>query len=336
MKRTVPPALTGARRGDGMRRIRITPDIDYLEPQGARKLYACAGLALSGRVKAVIDTNPGREATRDFLEKFDPDIAIVSHYHPDHSSWASQVQRYTHADLFIPQAEAPCFTDLDFAVASSGGDEAMAGIMKGFARELLAWRETTAYIPYDSPCSFIFGDLTLECIRSAGHSPGHTSFYLPEHKILFTSDMGIDRLGPWYGWKDCSIEEMVDSILTLRSLRVNLLLTSHGGMVTQDIKGRWDRALTIILDREHGIREALDKGLSKEEIVREGVCYPGKGKAGEPLRSFLTLWDSVMFDHHAGILGATSLTGLFPDLKTLEFAAGKRPERIARAASLRP
>ena len=330
---TVPPASGGIRRGEGMKRIRITPNIDYLEPQGARKLYACSGLALNCRVKAVIDTNPGREATRDFLEEFNPDIAIISHYHPDHSSLGPQVQQHTHADLFIPQVEAPCFTNLDHAVASSGGDVEMADIMKVFATKLLAYREITAYIPYDRPCSFIFGDITLECIRSAGHSPGHTSFYLPEHKILFSSDMGIDRLGPWYGWKDCSIEDFVDSILRLRSLEVNLLLTSHGGMITRDIKGRWDKALAIILDRERRIREALDKGLSRDDIVREGVCYPGKGKTAEPLRSLFTLWDSVMFDHHAGILGATSLTGLFPDLKTLEFAPGGRTEGTLRAAS---
>jgi glyoxylase-like metal-dependent hydrolase (beta-lactamase superfamily II) len=317
-----------------VKRIRINPSIEYIEPHGGRKLYACSGLALSGRVKVVIDTNPGRNETRDFLRDFDPDIAIISHYHPDHSSWGASVLEHTHAELFVPEDEERCFRSLDHAVTTSEGGGEMGGIMKLFAESHLLYSEIDAFITYDSPLSFIFGDISLECIRSSGHSPGHTSFYLPEHKILFTSDMGIDRLGPWYGWQDCSIEAVVDSILSLRSLEVNLLLTSHGGVITRDIRQRWDRALMHILDREHKILSALEKGLTREEIVGRGVCYPCKDRMGEPIRSIFTLWDSVMFDHHARILGSSSLTRLFPDLKAVEFACSGDHDRFPLSASL--
>jgi hydroxyacylglutathione hydrolase len=316
-----------------MKRVRITPNIEYIEPQGKRKLYACSGLALNGRVKVVIDTNPGRNETRDFLKHFNPDIAIISHYHPDHASWGAQVLEHTRADLFIPQEEEGYFTSLDHALTHSVGGAEITGTMLDFARKLLSYGEIEAYITYDSPCSFIFGDISLECIRSAGHSPGHTSFYLPEHKILFTSDMGIDRLGPWYGWQDCSIEAIVDSILTLRSLEVNLLLTSHGGIITRGIRERWDKALFHIIDREKRIVRDLEKGLSKEEIISRGVCYPAKDRMGEPMKSFLTLWDSVMFDHHARILDFSSLTSLFPDLKTIEYCHSEKRDASPLAPS---
>jgi hydroxyacylglutathione hydrolase len=317
-----------------MKRIRITPNIEYIEPQGKRKLYACSGIALTGRIRVVIDTNPGRNETRDFLKEFDPDIAIISHYHTEHSSLCAQVLEHTRADLFIPAEEERYFQSLDHLVTRSAGSRQMAGFLKDFARDRLSFREIDSYITYDSPCSFIFGDISLECIRSAGHSPGHTSFYLPEHKILFTSDMGIDRLGPWYGWEDCSIENIVDSILSLRSLEVNLLLTSHGGIITREIRERWDKALFHILEREQKIARALERGLSRDEIIHEGVCYPCKDKMSEPMRSFLTLWDTVMFDHHARILDTTSLASMFPDLRTIEFSWGKRPENHPRVASL--
>lgn len=311
-----------------MKRIRITPEIEYIEPQGKRKLNACSGLALNGRVRVLIDTNPGKDETRSLLKEFNPHIAIISHYHPDHSSWGSQVLEHTHADLFIPQEEERYFRSLDHAMNRSLGSHEMKGAMQDFARKLLSYREIEAYITYDSPCSFILGDLSLECIPSAGHSPGHTSFYLPGQKILFTSDMGIDRVGPWYGWHDCSIEAIVESILSLRSLEVNLLLTSHGGIITRDIKGRWNRALTHILEREQKILTALEKGLSRDEIIHEGVCYPNKDKMREPMKTFFTLWDSVMFDHHTRILGTSSLTSLFPDLKAIEFLSTGRQKKI--------
>jgi hydroxyacylglutathione hydrolase len=132
--------------------------------------------------------------------------------------------------------------------------------------------------------------------------------------------MGIDRLGPWYGWRDCSIEAMVESILVLKSLEVGLLLTSHGGIITRDIEQCWNRALSYILDREQKIIQDLDMGKTREEIIEEGVCYPRKEKMKEPMRSFLTAWDSVMFDHHMKILGSTTLSRLFPALGAIDTA----------------
>lgn len=304
-----------------MKRVRITSNLEYIEPQGNRKLYACSGLALSGRVKAVIDANPGKEKTRDFLKDFSPDIAIVSHYHPDHSGWAEQVLQHTKAELMIPHDEENYFRSFDHIIEHAAGTDVGKSMWRDFSVNLLSYREIHSYVTYDSPCNFILGDVSLECIRSAGHSPGHTSFYFPGLKILFTSDMGIDRLGPWYGWRDCSIEAIVEAILYLKSLDVDLLLTSHGGIITRDIEQCWNRALGHILEREQRIIRSLDMGKSPKDIIREGVCYPGKAKMKEPMRSFLKSWDTVMFDHHMKILDSTNLCELFPILYEIDTSA---------------
>ncbi len=307
-----------------MRRIRITPTLEYIEPQGKRKLYACAGLALSGRVKTVIDANPGRDKTRDLLKSLNPDIAIVSHYHFDHSAWAQQVLEHTKAELMIPHDEESYFRSFDYIIEHAAGRDVGEALWRNFSMDFLSYREIGTYITYDSPLSFILGDVSLECIRTSGHSPGHTSFYFPGMKILFTSDMGIDRLGPWYGWRDCRLEAIVESILSLRSLDVSLLLTSHGGIITRDIEQCWDRALSQILDREQRIVRSLDAGMTPEEIIHEGVCYPRKDKVKEPMRSFLTSWDAVMLEHHMKILGSTTLCRLFPALYEIDTTAHGR------------
>lgn len=300
-----------------MRRIRITPTIEYIEPEGKRKFYACSGLAVTGRVKIAIDANPGRSDTKDFLTQFKPDIAIVSHYHPDHSSWCSQVLEHSTAELLIPHDEEPYFRSVDYLVTHAAGNPSVQNLMRDFASKLLSYREIETFVTYDSPCSFILGDISLDCIRSAGHSPGHTSFYFPGQKVLFASDMGIDRLGPWYGWNDCSIEAMIESIFALRSLDVKLLVTSHGGIFIREIRQCWDRALIQILDREQKILDALEKGKTREEIIDEGVCYPKKEKVREPIKSFFIMWDSVMFDLHAKILSTTCIKNLYPKLRSI-------------------
>ncbi|MRR14426.1 MBL fold metallo-hydrolase, partial [archaeon] len=154
-------------------------------------------------------------------------------------------------------------------------------------------------------------------IHTPGHSPGHTSFYLPGMKILFACDLGLDRIGPWYGWKDCSIEAIIESILSLRSMEIKLILTSHGGIIARDIMHSWDRALIHILNREQKIAQDLDMGKPRETIINEGLCYPKKDKLREPIASLFTMWDSVMLDHHMKILDKSSLIKLFPELRTI-------------------
>jgi hypothetical protein len=51
-------------------------------------------------------------------------------------------------------------------------------------------------------------------------------------------------------------------------------------------------------------------------IVKEGVYFKNRAKIKGPLRDFLSMWDSVMFDHHMGILGEGGLKKEFPRLFT--------------------
>jgi len=292
--------------------------MEYIEPEGKRKLNSCSGLAIRGRLKVAIDINPGRQKTRDYLLEFCPDIALVSHYHPDHSAWGSEVMEYTRAELMVPSEEKAYFKDLDHEVTNMLSPEIMKGMFRESADNLLAYKELNDIMTYESGSSFILGDISIQCIHTAGHSPGHTSFLFPEQKILFTADMGIDRQGPWYGWTNCSIEAMVESILTLKALSVNLLLTSHGGIIARDIPHCWDRCLIHILEREQRIRQSLDKGMTREQIIGEGVLFPKKLKIREPIKSVFTKWDSIMFDLHAEILKTSSLRDLFPDLRGIE------------------
>ncbi len=301
-----------------MRRTSIIPGIDYLEPLEAANYSACSGMCITAKTRVVIDTNMGQARTEQFLREFQPDVAFISHYHLDHSVWGALVLEHTSADLLVPADEQRHISSLDYFVQNTAAEFGLGSQWRGFAADILHFRDIEGYSTYDSPCTYSFSGIGIECLRTPGHSPAHSSFYFPDHKILFTGDMGLERFGPWYGWTDCSIEDLIESILYLRSLRAGIVLTSHGGIISRDISSAWDSSLAHILRREKGIREKLDSGKSKAEIVDEGVYFKNKAKAHESLRPMLTLWDSIMFDKHAAILLEKSLPALFPALGVLD------------------
>ncbi len=305
-----------------MKRTRITNEITYLEPDSMSNFKSCAGVMVdSGRgCKVMIDTNMGPEDTPAFLAAEQPDLAVLTHYHIDHSVWAPAVFENTRSELFVPAEEERYLTDVDYLLARTGGTYGITDIWADFVIRDTGFREVKRYTLYDGNTDFSDGLIRVLPVATPGHSPGHTSFYFPDEKILFTGDMGMDRFGPWYGWVDCDVKMQIESIFRLRSMDVELVLTSHGGVVKKDIRAAWDRCLVALPARETKIREALEKGKTKEEIVEAGVFFGDKSGVKEPVRTFLYMWDSNMFDHHTALMEEGGVLALFPELAVFRAA----------------
>ena len=100
--------------------------------------------------------------------------------------------------------------------------------------------------------------------------------------------------------------------MNLKAMKPRLLLTGHDGIMDRDIEGAFDRVIEAFFLREDRIREGLEKGRSRDAMVKDGIYFRGKEKAKGPLKGFLFDWDAVMFDLHVGVLGKGGLDAFFP------------------------
>ena len=307
-----------------MKRTSLTNTIQYLEPEDNQKNNGCAGILIGSRPKILIDGQMGidGESIRDTIEMLRnerPDMAFITHYHLDHSQIGPLVRRHSGAELLVPEGEEPYLTDFEYFVRHTAGRSGSYGRVPEWRRmikKVFNYLEINDFKVYQDLDTFKSGETSVQCIKTPGHSLSHTSFYLPGEKILFTGDMGLDRFGPWYGWPDSDLAEMIEAMLRLKSIKADILLTSHSGIITSNIGRAWDRCITIILEREKRIRRKLDRGDTKKEIVEQGIFFRNKTGVPEPHRSFLLMWDSNMFEKHRSILDQGSLKSLFPRLKT--------------------
>jgi len=58
---------------------------------------------------------------------------------------------------------------------------------------------------------FKIGNTELLTIHTPGHTRGHTCFYFPKERVLYSADYDLSILGPWYGQRDSSIEDFISS-----------------------------------------------------------------------------------------------------------------------------
>ena len=82
---------------------------------------SCAGIIVQSKTKVLIDMNMGAKETPDLIKEENPDAAIITHYHLDHSIWTRHVNSFSDAMVFIPEAEEQYLTSLDYMIEHTAG-----------------------------------------------------------------------------------------------------------------------------------------------------------------------------------------------------------------------
>lgn len=297
-----------------MKQTRVTPCLTYVQPDTMASFSSCSGLKVKSRQTVFIDMNLGEADTRTVLAANPPDAALLTHYHLDHSVWARQAGD-AGARVFVPEKEQAFFTGLDYVIENTAGPLGRGPEWRAFVDKTLGYRPLASFTAFDGDTLFTEFVPEMVLVETPGHSPGHTSFYFPDDRLLFSGDMGLDRFGPWYGWQDCDICEIVNSLLRLDGMDLATVLTSHGGILRgEEIRQAIQAALAMLVTREVRIRELLEDGRGEQEIVAQGVFFRKKDKVPDPMGLFLYMWDTSMFRHHRDLLEKGGLAAFFPEL----------------------
>ncbi len=108
------------------------------------------------------------------------------------------------------------------------------------------------------------GDHTFQLINLPGHTPYQVAVYIPEERVVFTSDNVSHKVGPFlfqalpYEW--------LDSLKRLQELEADVLVPGHGELCDRSyipemsaIIQAWIDAVTAAINQGMSLEEAQDK-----------------------------------------------------------------------------
>jgi len=259
-------------------------------------------LYINDDVQAVIETGLDGNG----LLGLDPqkiDLIINSHHHIDHIRGNALFPR---ADIMIHELEAPILKDEKLSFYSNSmdlWDELMPGVdIQKSHDEIGLGKNDLANSPFNSSRNVIplragqildFGTVKAEVLHTPGHSAGHCCFWFPEEEFLFSSDICLTKVGPWYGEHLASPSEMMRSIDRLIDLSPPRVISSHIHEVVCDPVPRLLEFKQRIEKREERVYKYLEQQPSNiHNLADANIIY-----RAHPT-NYVVFWEKLMLLKH--------------------------------------
>ncbi len=238
---------------------------------------------------ALIDTGCGVETLKNLKREYDIDYVINSHTHPDHSAG-----NWVFKGTFVHVPEEGFETSGNLAALSKRFvNRELALEWRKFVKETMNFKDCKPTNCYNSRTIFEFGKTTLKPIFTPGHTKDHYCFYEPRRRIVFSFDYDLTSF-PWYGHRESSIPQFKESIKKLELLSPKIVVSSHRGIIAENIEAEFSEFCEILNERSRKIFSLLGNGKTIDQFVE---CAPVYGKFSYA-ESILRYWESQMIKKH--------------------------------------
>ncbi|MFX1337813.1 MAG: MBL fold metallo-hydrolase [Promethearchaeota archaeon] len=219
------------------------------------------------------------------LTKNQIDTYFVSHVHLDH---VYNLHYYEEIDpkikIYCPIPENEYLKDFNKFIKANGTlDFGIGDEFKHFAFNELNFRELNSIVGFNPGTEFEFKNLRVRTVHIPGHSPGHTAFSIEDkkyqkRKILFVSDIGLTKMGAWYGFKYSNLKDVKDSIKKIEKIYLNddyIITSGHGPVIFEKQSNLFNDLLTKMDNIEDKLLHMLDsdKPKSLNDLIFKGLFF---------------------------------------------------------------
>ncbi|MBU7009616.1 MAG: MBL fold metallo-hydrolase [Theionarchaea archaeon] len=279
----------------------ITENITMIKGENQGRFPFSHSFLIEDDITALIDTGCGIRVLKQLKNI---DIVVNSHSHPDHTAgnWL-----FSGLPLQVPQEEIDYNSNVKKLSERYAGKK-LAGVWRDFVQEIMGFQNAQPTVTFRDKDVLDFGNIKLEAVHTPGHTAGHYCFFEKKERILFSFDIDFTGFGPWYGHVESDIDQFKTSVEKVRALKPEIVVSSHKGLITEDIQDGFARFLQVFQERDERILDFLEQERTLEEIVDSAQIY--RDFSFHPL--LLRYWEENMVCKHLENLVNTGLVRKTP------------------------
>jgi len=270
--------------------VNISDRIKFVEAPNKARMPYCHCLFIDDDVKVLLDTSFGADNLQE-LKKIPIDLIVNTHFHEDH---ILNNFHFPRAQVWMHALDAPGARTLDafleyYGFAEFGGDQIGQDFIEG-----LDLHATPVHMELAGGETLDFGQVKLMVIHTPGHTPGHCAFYEEKSGLLFSADVDLASFGPWYGHRCSNIDDFLQSIDLCLEINPKMIVSSHKGIIEDDIPGRLKRYAEAIYRKEDEILKALEVPQTIEELALKQIVFGEQNTLND-----LLMWmEKMSLDQH--------------------------------------
>ena len=276
--------------------------------------FKCQGILIKNKNlgSILIDCNCFYKWEVKKLLKNHIEAYFVSHVHLDHIYNLHFYEEYNpKIKFYCPIPEDKYLRDFNNFVRDNGTlDFGIGDDFKKFAFEELNFKELNSVIGFNPGTEYDFKNIHLKTIHIPGHSPGQTAFSIEDtsenkRKILFVADIGLTKMGAWYGFKYSDLRIFRESIKKIENIYLNddyIIASGHGPAIFEKQPEIFNELLIKINESEKKILNMFDtnnpKGL--DDLIFKGLFFNESyiKPIKEDRRSILYFFENNMIMSH--------------------------------------
>lgn len=263
----------------------LYPRIWLVAPAAPPRYPYSNGLYIEDEIPALIDFGAGTTALAEVpLDSIK--LGFISHFHFDHLHCISLVPT---AQIWCGQEEQDTYRSEQEYFRFHGYDQ-WEQIMPGVKRQLYG---QVVKLPDDVPVNpgfrrldmagtfrdqqeFNLGHLRMQAWHLPGHTAGHYGFYFPDYNLLFSGDIDLAPMGPWYSSASADVDSLKSSIRRIIDLNPNTIVSSHRRVLTTNLRPQLEHYLQVVLDREARIYDLLAAPQTLDSLAEHHLVFPGE------------------------------------------------------------
>lgn len=270
--------------------VKLTERIKFIEAPNKARFPYCNCLLIEDDKRALFDTSFGLEYLRELL-KTPVDIIVNTHFHEDHTL---NNYYFPDAEIWMHTQDAEGARSLDTFLQYYGFGEFNGEKLGQKFIDSIDLHATPVHRELEDGEILDFGHVQLRVIHTPGHTPGHCAFYEEKTGLLFSADIDLSGFGPWYAHRCSNIDDFILSIQKCMELDPQIIVSSHKGIVSDDIKGRLQRYGEVIYRREDELIKALRTPQTLDQLADRQIIY-GENSTLTPL---LKWFEKMTVDQH--------------------------------------
>lgn len=260
-------------------------DIEFIWARNSREFFFSNSVLIHDSQTTIVDPSSNFTYLEQLASRKMVQQVLNTHYHVDHRSLN---HLFRQCQFICHQKDLAPILSFDnyLKYADSERNSSYVQWLKGIFSSLEILDGYVSILLKDNE-QVPLKDHSVRALHIPGHTPGHLALFFEDIDLLYTSDIDLTPLGPWYANISSDIDEFLASIRKVKLFHCTYYATSHGGRLydREQFLEKLEKFESAFEKRDTKLLEVLKAGPKDLKQLSEiGIIYKSS-QLSDPLKA---------------------------------------------------